>query len=164
MSTLELKIYIASMQPDIDDFYAECMPYIGFDYEPKSHHYDCVCIMEAYQKNGQFWCLYDGEALIGTVAVRTIDAVNKFAELKRLYVHPSRQREGLGKMLFEAGLQYAQDSGFKKICADTRFDRTASRHLMESHGFHAVPQYNSNAFAELFYELELCDTGGMHDD
>jgi N-acetylglutamate synthase-like GNAT family acetyltransferase len=164
MSTLELKIYTVSMQPDIDAFYAECMPCIGFAYEPQSHHCDCVHITEVYQKNGQFWCLYDGEVLIGTVAVRGIDTVNKIAELKRLYVHPSRQRDGLGKMLFETGLLYAKDAGFKKICADTRFDRAASRHLMESHGFHKVPQYNNNAFAELFYEVELCDTGGMNND
>ena len=147
--------YSLSMQSDIDAFYDECFSSLGWGYEPGGRHSDCVNIPDVYQKKGQFWCLYDGDKLIGTVAIRSIDEDGKIAELKRLYVTPSRQGEGFGKLLFEAALKYAKDAGYDKICADTRLDRSASQHLMKSHSFKEIPQYNDNNFAELFFELDL---------
>ncbi|MDR0883868.1 MAG: GNAT family N-acetyltransferase [Oscillospiraceae bacterium] len=155
---INLRTYDASMQPAIKLLYTRCFRVLGWDFDLQNRHADLANIPDEYQKTGQFWCLYDGETLVGTVAIRNIDTVGRVAEMKRLYVDPDRQGEGFGKLLFETALQYARDSGFKKICADTRQDRSASRHLMESHGFHAVPQYNDNDFAEMFFELELQNT------
>jgi len=151
----EIKPYDASMQQDINCFYKKCFEALGWDYEPSGRHADTVNIPEEYLKTGRFWCLYDGESLVGTIALRVIDPFNQIAELKRLYVLPERQGEGLGSLLFETALRFAGDAGFKTIRADTRSDRFASQHLMRKHGFKETSQYNENPFAEMFFELDL---------
>jgi len=158
---MKLKIYEPSMQPDIEAFYCECYSALKWGYDPHARHADTVNIPEEYQKSGQFWCLYDEDVLVGTAAVRTIDTENKVAELKRLYVLPSRKGEGFGTLLFETALQYTKDAGFAKICADTRLDHNVSQHLMRSHGFKECARYNDNAFAELFFELDLKPQSGI---
>ena len=150
--SLQIRHYDASMQPDIEKFYVECFYALGWEFEPNGRHSDIINIPEIYLKGGQFWCAYDGELLVGTVATRIIDEVSQVVELKRLYVLPKRKGEGIGGMLFETALQYVKEKGFKKVYADTRNDRSASKHLMQKHGFREVPQYNDNEFAELFFE------------
>ncbi len=152
---IDLKQYSPSMQSNIELFYEKCFNDLGWGYEPHSRHSDTVNIQQEYMKNGCFWCLYDGKQLIGTVAIRTIDLQNKIAELKRLYVLKEMQGKGYGGLLFDIAVNYAKNNGYCKICADTRNDRSASQHLMRKYGFFEVPQYNDNAYAELFFELPL---------
>ena len=127
---------------------------MGWAYDPKNRNADTVNIPEVYQSAGQFWCLFGNETLIGTVAVRALDPLGTVAELKRLYVHPVRQGEGWGGLLFDIALRYAKGR-FKTIRADTCHDRKASQYLMRKHGFREISQYNDNAFAELFFELKV---------
>ena len=152
---MELKTYELSMQQDIESFFRNCFMTLGWEYDPMGRHADIRNIREVYQSTGQFWCLYDTETLIGTVAVRALDQAEQIAELKRLFVLPDRQGEGWGELLFESALRYAKDAGFRTIRADTMRDRTASRHLMQKHGFREIPKYNDNNIAELFYELKV---------
>ena len=148
-----LKIYAPSMQPEIEGFYEACFNALGWGFHPGGRHADITGIPEAYMATGCFWCLFDGDRLIGTAAVRTISP--GVAEMKRLYVLPEYQGKGHGRLLFETALKYAGDNGFYKIRLDTQRDRSASRHLIESHEFKEIPQYNENSFAELYYELDL---------
>jgi GNAT superfamily N-acetyltransferase len=108
---------------------------------------------------GMFWCLFDGDVLIGTVAIRRIGDNDSVCEMKRLYVLPEYQGNGYGELLFRTALKFAKASGVKIVRLDTRHDRSASRHIIEKHRFRQIEQYNQNAFAELFYELNLseCD-------
>jgi len=147
--------YDSAMQADIEAFYAECFTALGWRYKPEGRHSDIVNIPKEYLAHGQFWCLYDAGELVGTAAIRTINTEKRTAEMKRLYVLPARQGKGFGGMLFEAALNYAKASDFKKLCADTRRDRGASQHLMKKHGFMEIAKYNDNEFAELFFEVEL---------
>ncbi len=151
----ELMIYNTNMQDDIEEFYKKVFEDLGWKFEPNGRHFDIVNIPNEYMKNGCFWCLYETNKLIGTVAIRMIDFENKTAELKRLYVLSEEQGKGYGDLLFGIAVKFAKDNKFNKICADTRNDRNASQHLMRKFGFHEVPKYNSNDFAELFFELEL---------
>jgi hypothetical protein len=70
---MTLKTYDPSMHSDVEAFYIECFHALGWEYEPEGRHRDTVNIAEIYQTNGEFWCLYDGGAIIGTVAVHVID-------------------------------------------------------------------------------------------
>lgn len=152
---IEIKVYNIKLQQDIEQFFEKCFTDLGWSYEPNGRHSDIANIQNSYMSNGCFWCMYDDSRLIGTVAVRTIDIENEIAELKRLYVLKEEQGNGYGSMLFETALNYARESKFHKICADTRNDRDASQHLMRKHGFDEVSRYNDNQLAELFFELKL---------
>lgn len=151
----ELKIYDETMKQDVKSFYEQCFADLGWAYEPEGCHSDTVNIRESYMSDGCMWCMYDSGRLVGTSAVRTIDKENKTAELKRLYVSEEYQGRGYGGLLFDKAVTYAAENGFNKICADTRTDREASKHLMRSRGFSEVSRYNDNLQAELFFELEL---------
>jgi Sortase and related acyltransferases len=152
---LDLKVYHPGMQHDIKDFFGKCFSDLGWAYEPHDRHSDTVNIQQEYMQSGCFWCLYDGGRLIGTVAIRTIDFLNKTAELKRLYVIEEEQGNGSGGLLFNTAVEYAKDNGFCKICADTQNDRNASQHLMRKSGFKETQKYNDNQFTDLFFELFL---------
>lgn len=152
---IELKIYDNQIQHDIEKFFYQCFTDLGWGYEPNGRHSDTVNIQREYMVNGCMWCLFYDNQLVGTVAVRTIDSENKIAELKRLYVLKEYQGQGYGDFLFKTALIYAKENKYKKICADTRNDRNASRHLMRKYGFYEIKQYNENPFAELYFELEL---------
>ena len=152
---LELKQYIPSMQKSIESFFSICFPKLGWDYKPEGRHSDIVHIDEVYMRCGMFWCLFDYDDLIGTVAIYSLDESNKVAEMKRLYLFPEYQGKGIGGLLFKTALDWAKTSKFQILRLDTRQDSFATRHLVEKHRFRRIEQYNKNAFAELFYELNL---------
>lgn len=152
---LRLTMYTDAFQNDVERFYQKCFAGLGWDWEPCERHADLMHIGAVYLRGGTFRCLYDGDMLIGTIAVRRM--TDTVCEMKRLYVLPDYQGRGHGGLLFNSALDFAKRSGFCLIRLDTRQDRTASRHLIEKHRFRRIEQYNQNEFAELFYELDLID-------
>ena len=106
-------------------------------------------------KNGCFWCLFDDEILIGTIALRTIDIENNTAELKRMFVLPEYQGKGFGRLLLNYAIGYAKEHNYNKICLDTRKQFSAAQHLYKSTGFQETKKYNDNERAELYFELLL---------
>ena len=152
---VEIKQYEQSMQLAVEKFYADCFAVLGWGLDLSDRHSDIRNIGEEYMRGGMFWCAFEGGTLIGTVAVRQIDDNGEIAELKRFYVLPEFQGKGFGRLLFKTALDFAKASEFRVIRLDTQKNRSASRHLFESHGFRLIEKYNQNAYAELFYELWL---------
>jgi len=79
---------------------------------------------------------------IGCIAVRKIDIDT--AELKRMYVRPSKQRNGIGKRLLEIALDSAKKYGYKKIRLDTLNNMTPAINLYKKNGFYEIPAYYFN--------------------
>jgi GNAT superfamily N-acetyltransferase len=152
----QIKTYDPAMQPALESCFKACVESLGWEYQPDGRHSDIVNIEEAYMRHGEcFWCLFQGDALVGMAAVRCIDSDNRIAELKRLYVLPEYQGNGYGGMFFKYALDYVKEQGYRIVRADTRHDRTASLRLIEKHRFRQIEQYNDNEFAELYFELDL---------
>ena len=154
----ELKVFDKNMQQDIEGFIQKCYADLGWGYDPAGRHKDIADILEAYMKNGCFWCLYDNNLLIGTVAVKNISkdsVIEKNAELKRMFVLKEYQGKGYGRMLLEAAISYSRDSGFDKIFLDTRKELHTAIKLYRKYGFVDIPAYNDNIKADLFFELKL---------
>ena len=152
---ISIKKYEPSMQQQLEACYKKCLDALGWEYEPDGRHSDMLNIEETYMRGGCFWCLFDGDSLIGMGAARCIDEVNKIAELKRLYILPEYHGNGYGDMLFANALKYVKERGFCAVRLDTQHDRAASLHLINKYGFRQVDRYNENNFAELFFELDL---------
>jgi GNAT superfamily N-acetyltransferase len=152
---IELKIFQPNMQCDIDEFYKHCFAELGWDYLPEGRHHDIAYVDDSYMRTGCFWCLYEDDILIGTVAVRVIDADKKISEMKRLYIMPGYRGYGYGEKLFKFALDYAKHQGFSVMRLDTRQDREAACHMIDKYNFKQIDKYNDNSFAELFYELNL---------
>ena len=150
---MDIITFKLSMQQSIDDFFKKCFSAVGIPYSPNDRHADIADVQRHYMKNGCFWCLFDNETLIGTVALRTID--NNTAELKRMFVLPEYQGKGYGRLLLNYAIDYAKKQKYNKICLDTRKQFSVAQHLYRSSGFKETEKYNDNERAELYFELLL---------
>lgn len=81
--------------------------------------------------------------LLGCGAFRRIrqDAV----EMKRMFVRPEAQGQGLGRRLFEMRIAEAKKMGCRIIYADTAKGNRSMLSMYEKHGFQYVPRYPENA-------------------
>lgn len=152
---MEIKTFKAEMQQSVEKFFEKCFSAVGIPYSPMDRHADIANVEQNYMQGGCFWCLFDNEILIGTVAVRTIDNDNKVMELKRMFVMPEYQGKGYGRLLLEHAIAYAREQQYNKICLDTRKQFLAAQHLYRSCGFQETEKYNDNERAELYFELTL---------
>lgn len=152
---MEIIAFRSDMQQSVGDFFEKCFSAVGIPYSPTDRHADIANIKQYYMQNGCFWCLFDNEVLIGTVAIRVIDIENKVIELKRMFVLPEYQGKGCGRMLLEYAIDYAGEKRYNKICLDTRKQFSAAQHLYRSSGFRETEKYNDNERAELYFELVL---------
>lgn len=152
---MDIITFKSDMQQSVDVFYEKCFTAVGIPYSPMDRHADVADVEQYYLRNGCFWCLFDNEILIGTVAIRMIDIENKVVELKRMFVLPEYQGRGYGRLLLVHALNYAREHQYKKMCLDTRKQFSAAQHLYRSNGFQETEKYNDNEHAELYFELVL---------
>jgi ribosomal protein S18 acetylase RimI-like enzyme len=128
---------------------------VGIPYSPKEWHANVANVEEYYMSNGCFWCMLDGNKVIGTTAIRKIDDANKIVELKRMFVLPEFQGKRYGRLLLEHAVKYAREKKYQKICLDTRKQFSMAQYLYRSVGFRKTEKYNDNEHAELYFELDL---------
>lgn len=152
---MDIIAFRQDMQQTVEDFFEKCFSAVGIPYSPRDRHADIADVERYYMQNGCFWCLFDNEVLVGTVAVRLIDINNKVIELKRMFVLPEYQGKGYGRLLLEHAIAYAREQQYHKVCLDTRKQFSAAQHLYRSSGFRETEKYNNNERAELYFELVL---------
>ena len=74
--------------------------------------------------------------------------------MKRLFVQPTFQRQGIGRKLAEAIIEEARRSGYKTMKLDTVLE--PAKCLYKSLGFKEIPPYQHVTIEGiLFMELEL---------
>lgn len=152
---MDIAVFSSDMQQSVEDFFEKCFAAVGIPYSPKDRHADIADVDRHYMQNGCFWCLFDNNILIGTVAIRMIDTDSKVVELKRMFVLPEYQGKGYGRLLLKHAIGYAKKQQYSKMCLDTRRQFSAAQHLYRSSGFQETEKYNDNEHAELYFELNL---------
>ena len=78
--------------------------------------------------------------VVGCVAYRSLDP--GVAEMKRLYVVPSRRGYKLGRILAEAIIEKAREAGYNSMILDTMMEMKAAQQLYHHLGFDVIPPYN----------------------
>lgn len=94
----------------------------------------------------------DGQ-LAGCGAMRALadaDYANA-CEMKRLYVRRAFRGFGLGRLLAQALLERARETGYANMLLDTLDDMESARSLYESLGFEEIPPYYFNPIAGAHY-------------
>ena len=106
----------------------------------------------AAPNGGLLLAFVDGE-LAGCGAFRPLpDAdIAKACEMKRLYVRRAFRRFGLGRLLAQALIDGATQSGYSAMLLDTLDDMEAARGLYETLGFVEVAPYYFNPIAGAHY-------------
>ena len=100
------------------------------------------------------WIAVDGEAVVGSVALRELDA--GALELKRMYLRPEQRGAGLGKKLLDVALEYARETGAEVVRLDTSERMVAAQRLYEANGFRRVAgDAPRQGQCRLLYELRL---------
>jgi len=104
---------------------------------------------------GALFLVEAGNTFIGAVGLRRIE--NDFTcEVKRMYIRPGYQGQGIGKALMSALIAEAGALGYTTIKLDTLDKMTAALHLYKSFGFKETTPYNISPLENvLFFEREL---------
>ena len=81
------------------------------------------------------------------------------AELKRLFVRPEFQGQGLGKQLLAAVLDEARALGYQRLWLDTVPQLTTAIELYRRWGFREIAPYNASPIpGALYFELILSES------
>jgi GNAT superfamily N-acetyltransferase len=89
-----------------------------------------------WNRNGAFFALLEGEAVIGTVALQHETDAN--CELCRMYLAPQYRGHGLGRRLLEHALREARERGFKEMRLKTASVLVEAISLYNRAGFSTV--------------------------
>ncbi len=102
---------------------------------------------------GIILCKIENE-FIGCVGIRKID--NNIAELKRMFVNSTYQKQGIGKALLQKAVELARGLNYNAIRLDTLNYMTKAINLYKTHGFYEIPPYyqNPNETA-VYFEIKL---------
>lgn len=92
---------------------------------------------------------------VGCIAVRPYSNSNEIAEIKRLYVKPSSQGKGYGKLLLEHALNMAKTASYKKVILDTLPTMDKAINLYEAFGFTQTSAYYNNPLEGVVYYEKL---------
>ena len=132
-----------------------CLPQSGRCFELNGRHKMYNDVSEYFE---HFWCLFDGEDMIGTAALKKLDSGR--CELKALYLLEKYHKKGLGRRLLNTVLQKARQDGYGEIYLDTLSSSRRAVCLYEKAGFERTERYNENYTADIFMVLKLSEAGG----
>ena len=142
---MEIQIFKSDMQPSVDDFFEKCFSAVGIPYSPVDRHADIADVEANYMQSGCFWCLFDNDVLIGTVAIRIIDAANKVVELKRMFVLPEYQGKGYGTQAARLAIQILKAANPNMpIKLATERSNAAAQRLYQSLGFEQLTELDGD--------------------
>ncbi len=91
----------------------------------------------------------EGNEMIGCVAIRKLSS--RAGELKRMYIKPSHQNKGIGKILLSKALQLAKECNYDFVKLDTLNYMLPAIHLYKQAGFYETPAYYHNPIATAIY-------------
>ena len=128
---------------------------LGFDLEFQDFSHELATLEEEYAlPQGCILLAKDSGNFVGCVALRPFKAA--ICEMKRLYVIPACQGQGVGRLLAREVIAQARKAGYKKMRLDTIASMQAARTLYESFGFYRIEPYRYNPIkGTTFMELDL---------
>ena len=149
-SGIMLVPYNESYKQRVFVFSDKCFEELGKKFEPNGRH-------DFYNNIGDnfvvFYCLFDQDKLIGTVALKKLD--ENTVELKAMYLDRSYRGKGLGRRLMNKIVDEAKRLGYKSIVLDSMSQYKDALRLYERTGFQNTERYNDNLYADVFMKLDL---------
>ena len=151
---MEIMNYSPDMRERVHDFLGRVFPESGKSFEPEGRY----SIFADIERNFiVFLCLFDGDSIIGTAAVKRLN--DSACELKGLYLYKDYHGRGLGFKLVDTAVEAARRLGFERIFLDTMSGYDRAMRLYEKMGFVRTDRYNDNERADVFMVKKL--NGGV---
>ena len=149
---MDIKNYSPDMRERVHDFFGRVFPESGKSFESEGRH----SVFADIERNFiVFLCLFDGDKIIGTAAVKRLNASD--CELKGLYLYKEYHGRGLGFKLADTAVEAARRLGFERIFLDTMSGYDRAMRLYEKMGFVRTDRYNDNERADVFMVKSLND-------
>ena len=146
----EIKIYSSDMRERVHDFLGRVFIESSKNFEPEGRH----SVFADIDRNFiVFLCLFDGDNIIGTSAVKKLS--DRDCELKGLYLYKEYQGRGLGFKLADTAVEAARSFGFERMYLDTMSGYDSAIRLYEKMGFVRTERYNDNERADVFMMKSL---------
>ena len=113
-------------------------------YESRGTLGDMDDIQQTYFENdGIFLVMTDGDRMIGTGAIRKLDAT--ICELKRVWLLFEYHGQGLGYRIIQELLAFARQKRYRRIRLETdRGGQSRAYELYKRLGFYEIPRYSDN--------------------
>ena len=117
---------------------------------------DLIAINEVYvAPGGCFLVVKEDRQIIGMGALRIHG--DRGAEIKRMRVDPSRQRQGIGQTVFDALLQHAKSAQFRRLFLDTDARWIGAQRFYEKNDFVEYRRESWRGTTLILYERMLTD-------
>ncbi|NMF61031.1 GNAT family N-acetyltransferase [Pseudanabaena yagii] len=153
---MKLIAYSSEFQNSLEEFLEIMYSYRGYKFDPIDLHSDMRNIENIYQnQGGNFWIMIANSTVIGSIGLKILNKVDGIGEIKRYFVLPSYQGQGIGALLMEHLLLDATKNELHILRLDTMRESIAARKIFEKYGFQEISKYNDNEIAEIFMELKL---------
>lgn len=153
---IQIVVYRDEFAPDFARLNLEWLQgYELLEDEDKKYLYDPETYIMA--RGGEIFFALENGKVVGTCAA--IRHNSEEIELAKLAVSPNARGRGLGRLLSETVISFAQESGAKKVTLLSSTKLVAAIKLYESLGFchAAAPKDLSYETADVFMELELSE-------
>ena len=151
---MEKNIYIDKYEKKHEriliEFLQQCLPESNRTLDLKGRHKFYQDIENYFEA---FWCMFDENKIVGTVAVKALD--DNRCELKSLYLLERYHGTGWGRRLLIQALSYAKEKGYKEMYLDSLSTSKKALSLYRKVGFVQTERYNQNEFADIFMVLDL---------
>ncbi|MBD2564286.1 MULTISPECIES: GNAT family N-acetyltransferase [Nostoc] len=153
---MNLVSFNRGLQSKLEEFLIIICENRGHKFDPTGRQSDIRKIEDVYQSDGgNFWVLESAGSIVGTIALKIIDRKECIGEIKRYFVLPTLQGQGLGQMLIGHAIDVAIGNGLKKLRLDTMRQSKAAIYIFKKNGFYEIEKYNNNDVAEIFMEKDL---------
>lgn len=151
--------YNKTYLPCLLDFLEKCLPESGRALDIHGHHSFYLDIENCFQG---FWCMFDEENIIGTVAVRKMDSEN--CELKSLYLLERYHGRGYGRKLLQEAVAFAKEQGYQKMYLDTWSTSKRAITLYRKMEFVDTEKYLQSVRSDVFMVLDLKKADSQRDN
>ncbi|GAB4434893.1 MAG: hypothetical protein Kow002_21620 [Anaerolineales bacterium] len=101
---------------------------------------------------GMFFVVHDGQRLVGSGAMRGLDA--ETGELKRMWLLEPCQGQGIGYRLIQKLFEFARAQGYQRVRLQTSPEQTRALEFYRQVGFYEIPCYNHD-LDEISMEIDL---------
>ena len=146
--------YSPSDFQSVIDFFGKMFDNLGHEFDLTSKDKDLSDIPAHYQSDGGMFLIARRQLnLVGTIGLRPLK--EDVCELKRFYVLPEFQRQGIGARLLEKLIDHTRSKPWSAIRLDTTHKSASAISLFRKYGFVEIERYNTDLFAEIFFELKI---------
>jgi carbonic anhydrase len=142
--------------PALRELLLEYQSWLGVDLCFQDFEREMAQLPGAYAApDGRLYLAWVGSDLAGCVALRRHD--DQAAEMKRLYLRPAHQGQGLGRLLAQHIIADARQIGYQRLLLDTLPMMQAAQGLYEKLGFEETQAYVYNPVEGVRYLQLLLD-------